>query len=542
MTEADFLGDGALDIDWDYLAEDLEAAGIPPTVVITNVSYRIVLGDGEISDSKENNLLALVFNRWFDAPYTYLGDAVPRQLGPGVVVDAAPTFRWAVPNGYTTYTAFQVVVEDEAGNTVWESGFRPMPPRVRDPDYGWRYEWTAPLFADDLTPDGKVLFENNKTYVWYVSLANARYKRSSNYSAGAAFRMNVLTNSTAFGAADVAVRYFGPDAVANAGVIRVQAFTSPDFTGTPVGEGYVVDKSALADATNAPVANARIVGLKPGTYYLRAFIDLPRNGGVYDSTGLTNALLDNDESWGYLCERDVVGCSIYAPKSITIGPDVGRTEVFTVYIDDVDTDQDNLPDAWEIVQKKDLGILGVGDLDQELRGSVAVRQELTDQISGSGSLVSGLSAMLARSLNNPYAAALVFGVDVSSATSASDASQKVASEVGPNEVSADGKKTVFTRIALDRNARTVSLDVKSEVVNAGSSVDSALLAIYEFETTGNLTVTLHLWHKATLDDEWREIETRDVEIGTSDATFNLSLGDDVDFASGFFKATLERKQ
>ena len=87
--------------------------------------------------------------------------------------------------------------------------------------------------------------------------------------------------------------------------------------------------------------------------------------------------------------------------------------------------------------------------------------------------------------------------------------------------------------------------MKNEVVDAStSSVDPALLAIYEFETTGSLTVTLRLWNKATLDGEWQEVagSARDVEIGTSDATFNLSLGDDVDLASGFFKATLERKQ
>lgn len=532
ITEADFLRDGQLDIDWGVaadsgLAAELSNAGVPASAVITNVSYRVVIGDGSVQADEMNNLLGIVFNRWFDTPAVQAA-AKPVVLGPGIVTASAPTFKWTIPDGLNSYTAFQLQVLD-GSTVVWSSGMQSLPPRVRDADYGWRYEWTAPVFADSWTPDGTKLFENNKAYKWRVSVHNARYKNVTRWSNSGDFRMEVQTESTNFGTALVAVRYFGPDVVAGSGKIRVQAFKTPDFSGAPVGEGCVEDNTGLSDGDAALVANAKIIGLEPGTYYLRAFIDTEADGKCADW-----------ESWGFACDRDVAGAAIYTPKAVKVGPKSGQSQVVPIFIDDSDTDQDSLPDAWEMVQKRSLAALGTGDLDQELRGGVAVKSELTGALNGEGSLTTGLSVMLSSALKSPYVAAMVFGVDVSGASSATDAQTKVNQSVGTAEATAEPKKVAFTSISLDQAAGTVTLDVQT-VVDSASSADAALSAIYEIPTTGTLEVTLKLWKKDALSDsEWTVVAEKQVQVGTGDEQVVLSLGSEVDLASGFFKVSLEK--
>ena len=531
LTEADFIRDGNLDIDWANFADDLARGNANAVGAdITNVSYRVVLGNGDVTSATTNNLLPLVFNRWYDTPAVYSNDATPICIGPGIVTSAAPTFKWTIPGGLNSYTAFEIMVTGDSG-TVWTSGYQPMPPRIKDATYGWRYEWTAPLFADSVTPDGTRVFENNKNYRWSITLANARYKNSENWSARTGFRMNVLTNATDYGAIDVAVRYFGSDAVAKSGRIRVQAFKTPDFSAQPVGEGYVTSLDAIADGENALVANARIIGLEAGTYYVRAFIDTQKDG-----------ICQNWESWGFACDRDIRGAAIYTPKAIKVGPKYGQSDVVSVFIDDSDTDQDNLPDAWEWTQKGNLTALNVGNLDQNLTGGIAVKKELTDALSGSGSLTTGLAVMLSSSLNSPYVAAMVMGVDVSGASTPAQASSAVVSAVSKAEVSAEPKSVKFTSITLDPTDSTVKLGVETSAVGS-SSVDPALTAIYEFETSGSLTVTCRLWKKDTLAaTKWTEVTSarRKVEVGENDSLITLNLGSDVDLSNGFFKVTLEK--
>ena len=526
ITEADFLNDSSFDIDW-TLADELASAGVSASTVITNVSYRVVIGDGSANGSETNNLLGIVYNRWFDTPEVQ-NAAKPVVLAPGIVTDSAPTFKWTIPGNLNSYTAFQIQVLD-GSTVVWSSGMQHMPPRVRDADYGWRYEWTAPLFADSRTPDGSKLFENNKAYKWRVAVHNARYKNVTRWSASGDFRMEVQTESQNFGTALVAVRYFGPDVVATSGKIRVQAFKTPDFSGAPVGEGCVEDVSALADGSSSLAANARIIGLEPGTYYIRAFIDTQSDGK-----------LATWESWGFACDRDVAGAAIYTPKAVKVGPKAGRSQVIPVFVEDSDTDQDNLPDAWEMVQKGALDKLGTGDLDQELRGGVAVKSELTGALNGEGSLTTGLSVMLSSALKSPYVAAMVFGVDVSGASSATDAQKKVNQAVGTAEQTAEPKKVAFNAITLDQSAGTVTLDITT-VVDSASSADPALSAIYEIPATGTLEVTLKLWKKDELSDTgWTVVAERQVQVGDGDEKIVLSLGSDVDLASGFFKVSLEK--
>ena len=137
-------------------------------------------------------------------------------------------------------------------------------------------------------------------------------------------------NDHEYSSIDVAVKYTGPSKVLEKhtdlgelkGKVRVQAFTTADFSGEPVAETFAMNE--VANATNA-IANATLVGLPAGgTYYVRAYIDM--NG---------NFKKDDWESWG------CVDAPVVLAKTLVASPTVG------LFIEDADTDRDWLPDAWE---------------------------------------------------------------------------------------------------------------------------------------------------------------------------------------------------
>lgn len=533
ITEADILDAENLDLDWQYLADDIARGNVNATQGgFSNITYRVVLGNGTVAYNEVNNLLNHAFNRWFDPPAVYHSDARPVQLGPGVVTTCSPTFSWSIPNSLSSYTAFEIVVLDSSGAEVWDSGQLPLPPRVRDVEHGWRYEYRAPLFVNSIPAGGSRVFANDSDYTWYVSVFNSLYKNDDNFQTkGAQFRMNVVTNAVDCGSIRVAARYFGPSAVARSGIVRVQAFRTPDFNGMPVGEACISDVATLTDASGPLETgfNATIIGLEAGTYYIRAFIDTEADGQCAWW-----------ESRGYACERDVPGCSIYTPTPVKLGPELGFGDTVVVYIEDGDTDQDNLPDAWEWVQKGDLSSLGVGELDQSLFGAVAVKRSLSGALSGSGTLTAGLAARLSGALASPYLAAAIMGVDVAGAESEAEAASLVNQAVSDRSV-----RTVrVDSIAVDSSAGVVRMEVSSESGRTAGVDDRAVSALYEFEADGDVTVRMRVWRKGALADaDWTEIEeaARDVTVGADVPTVAVPIAEGVDLGSGFFKITLEKK-
>ncbi|MBP5286057.1 MAG: hypothetical protein ILO34_08140, partial [Kiritimatiellae bacterium] len=392
ITEADFLRNGEFDVDWSDLASDISKAGYNGPV--TSVVYRIVLGNGDASALATNNLLQVGINKTFDIQKAYNDSMPPVALGPAEVNTPSPTFTWAIKNGLGSYTAFQIVIYDAGGSVIWGSGYRRMPASERNSTYGRQYSWTAPISVGDRLPSGDI-FTNATNYTWAVSVYNAKY-RSDRFSAKSAFRMNVLTGSMDYGTINVAVKYFGHDLIRNSGVFHVQAFETPDFSGVPVAAGYVADsKKASVASASVVEANATMVGLKPGTYYVRAFIDTNNNG-----------LCDEWESWGFHCVRDTAGATLFTPVSVKVGPEIGFSQTIDVYIDDCDTDQDNIPDAWEYKQKANLTGYGVDALDQSLVG-YDMKKSLTQAMSGAGTQSSGLAVKTVRTLGNAYIAAMI---------------------------------------------------------------------------------------------------------------------------------------
>ena len=502
LTEADILSDprNEFDIDWNAAAETSQNTlqGLTQYYALTNVYYGVFVGNGLMESSNVTNgtMLAKVFARKY-------------------------------PEDDATYTAFKIRIK--SGNTtIWTSDLELMPPR----DAEGYHTWTPPIRVGAIVPGGTAEFRNGVKYTWEIAIYNAKYQVDptawAKSPSGGEFYMNALTASPDYATVNVAVRYFGPSAVVNKNYpIRVQAFTTPDFSGEPVGEGYVADKTTLSSTDEPTTANARIVGLPQGIYYIRAFFD-----AVNDATLTTWPYSEGHwESWGCYCTRDTTTGTIFSPKSIVIGPDVGASETIAVYIDDCDTDQDTLPDIWEFATKGNLTTLSATSIDQVAAG-FAMKKELTGALQVHGDVTEGLEVKL----NSARVAALMLNVDATGDTNEELA--EALAGAADNE-SAEPTSVVITGIEFDRETGKVTVVADTEGTKTGSTPASQ---IYEFpEGSSALKLTLKLWYNASLDQaNWVEVGAKEISIDKTSGTYTYDIGDTLDLSNGFFKVSLEK--
>ena len=534
ITEANFLATGTFDVDWDTLYDDIvskmdsEGAIQSPTSAstkyvigdLTGVLYRIVIGNEDVdAGNAAGNMSVIVPVRRFD---THRNLPIPK-MDSGVVTVGQPTFKWTMPYGANGYTAFKVSIKSASGSAFsWTSDFQRMPAADAD----GVYTWAAPVFVGDSPAGATGVFSNHTAYTWSVSAYNAKYKNDG-FVTGGTFRMDVQTNGYSTGSIATSVRYYGPAAVTNdaAAVIRVRAYASPDFTGAPVGGGFV-DKS-VTDGVNC-----RLLGLPKGMYYLQAFIDSNGNG-----------VCDKWESMGYLCQRDGTTANWLNPVAVTVGDAVGASEAVTIYLEDADTDGDNLPDAWEYVtatadQRKDGSFLtakGVGNLTLAGAGEIAVDSNLTKGLLGvqyvNGELVptAGLASEILTAFRSSASfAALMMGV-APNLTIGADGS------LCQNPLVTDGTLAI-TGLAFDAAAGTVELTVAGDV----TAPEAVASAIYQVKVGS--TVTVKVLHTATLAGKWQEVATIPVTVSGDSLDGNVLTVKvpDVSATGGFYKVEIEQ--
>ena len=348
LTEADLVATVAADepdLDWGKLGEAWSMIrGTSATLAgVSNATYRVVVGNGSTSTYVANDVLPIAFVNAFEplADQTRTTPLTPQ----GAIESGQPTFTWRHDNMIgKSYPAFQLKVWREDGTLVYDSGRRKAPPRNSKGEYSW----TAPLYADMVTQEGK-LFATKSNYKWAVSMLDAKFTEFRRERAGGevqqTFRLNcsgVSGGLSDYGTIALTVRYFGPGNYSTAAtdsrksIIRVQAFDTPDFTGDPAGEAYVADDADIRSFSDISTVNARIIGLKPGTYYVRAFIDTNGDGVRQDW-----------ESWGYANYVGTFEKAIYNPKGLTIASDSVKVPESIIYIEDADTDDDGFPDIYE---------------------------------------------------------------------------------------------------------------------------------------------------------------------------------------------------
>jgi hypothetical protein len=309
----------------------------------------------------------------------------------------------------------------------------------------------------------------------------------------------------------VKVKYFGPGSVnvadsTLAGTLRVEAYTSPDFSGEPAGRTFVRD---LASVTNKEqVINATIIGLESGTYYVRAFID---SDGDFKRS--------NWESWGYACSRgDASAGAIYAPTPVTVGVGSPVPEAF-VYVEDCDVDQDCLPDVYEYEEagsdKTDF-LLKKGPVENGKNGYIAVNPLLDAAIRD---LIRGHSAT---------------GLLTASPGRISSSVVALMLGVPTVEPTLDASTLAITSLALVDGSVELTLGAAADDPVAGTV----------FVTDGMVRATVVVRYADALDGEWHSIEVpieKAVEEGAVSETLTFSLSElGLDATKGFFKVELKQ--
>ena len=342
LTEADLVAEDELDLDWG----GAKAAYGARWQSITSVGYRIVVMDGTTANLETNNNLAICFENKFES-----GSKQTAAADLGVQVLAGrPTFAWTHANKISKrYPAFTLQLVAPDGTVVYDSGKLRAPAR----DQNGVYRWTAPFSVGTMTAQGYEIL-TDVDYTWRVSMLDAKFT-TPNW-ATAKVRFSSTAGAADYGEIAVAVKYFGPGHVMTdygPGIIRVQAFTTPDFSGRPVAETYVKhlkDEFGVnsLNATNRIEINALLTGLaKGGEYYVRAFIDTELDGARADW-----------ESWGYGNYIGTTRKDLYTPRAYKLAAktaDDMKVPDCVIYIEDADTNHNKLPDVWEWNKDGQLG-------------------------------------------------------------------------------------------------------------------------------------------------------------------------------------------
>ncbi len=534
LTEADFLNPETGDYDVQWNVGNSFAANM------TNATYRVFFGNTAVPNSTGAKVASYKcgFCRKFDVSRITPTPLSPANDRDAIVYASHPTFTWKVGamNEYNTYSAFSILVDDAKGNNVWSSGIQLAPPCRRDVDGVYSYRYEAPLFAGSIVENssGKAaLFHNYSNYTWRVTMYNKKYMTPA-YSASKSFLMSANSNNeNGYGGLAVKVKYRGPDAAVSdsadmtklEGKIRVQAFKTGDFTGMPAGEVVVSD---IDSVTNGSITvNAVIPGLSAGPYYVRSFIDTNGNGER-----------DVWESWGYACGIGKSGATTtFVPMAITVGSTITASlPECEVWIEDVDTDGDWLPDVWEIINGT-LATRGAATLDgdPELDDFVRVNPELSakvqNRVRGSSASLTGMSL---GAMSNPTLAALMMGVDPSGYESPALAVQAAVSP----DLAEDG--VTVESLAFDGEGNIV-LEVSAET-KAGTS--QAASVVYGAQPTALATVRYEVLWRENLTDGWTSVASGVVEVGGEAQTITVPreeiLVDGATPANGFFKVSLSK--
>lgn len=175
LCEADLLGDGQFDIDWDYLQNEVvNASGVAQAgLAVSNMTYLVVIGDGPTSFSgtlgtnTTVNAMSTMITRRFEVTRHY-----PVAENVAIGEGARPALKWSIPDEEpwakeygTSYTAFRFQVLEDAGITVvTTSTVHRLPPQDANGFFTW-------IPTDDI---GATVGRK-----WRVAMYNANFKPST---------------------------------------------------------------------------------------------------------------------------------------------------------------------------------------------------------------------------------------------------------------------------------------------------------------------------------------------------------------------------
>ena len=328
ISEGDIVRAGRFDLDWATLVRDAETIGIRADD-ISEVGYTVSIGEGNSSYNVQS------FTKEFPSDRLPPVAVRPSVTSAPRILSARPEFVWTGDEGYTAFV-LEIATNASPDAVVWSSGTNLLPTVTEE---GFVYR--APAFV------GRDL-EDGTTYFWRVAMLNAKWPTvdASAWSDWANFETAVDSTgrNTGYGQLSVDVRYYGA-ADSDKGDVIVAAYATPDFTGVPeaslrLPEGDLADLAITNNQAGftAACTNNLVTfdGLKPGGYYVMAFVD--RNG---------NGKRDSFETWGY---ANLVGQgveSMYDPVSFDVSATTLEVPAAVVFMEDTDINQNGTPDCGE---------------------------------------------------------------------------------------------------------------------------------------------------------------------------------------------------
>jgi hypothetical protein len=364
------------------------------------------------------------------------------------------------------------------------------------------YSWTAPIYVGAMTPEG-VVFAADTDYIWSVSMLDAKFTRVLLPLIEGSGELRVSDSSGSAGISDygtiaVAVKYMGPGTVnveGAKGVIRVEAYETPDFSGAPVAAGYVKNADTIGDIDKIAL-NALVRNLSKGReYYVLAYLD--SNGdGVRQAS----------ESWGYGCwVGDPERRDVYSPRaygvSVTPADDL-KVPTCVIYLEDCDTNNNKLPDAMEV------------DEDGEFAPAAVEAAETPYVVTvggdGKANALNLFESIQPDVVTLPYYSTLV---EMENGGSISSPSLALAmSGIDFPTLNVDPVARI-TQFSLDEGI-VIEVDTRA-TVNGETLVASPLSP-----ATFNVKLTITVEYTETLAGEWSE-------LGTVTEQFNLPAGAEV---------------
>ena len=359
VTEVDACVASKPDLDWVWLNKDATRRAIDKVEYAT---YRVeevaTLEDGTIT-----NEVLKTFVKNFSAQRPTAAAVSP--IDAEAVYAASPTFAFTVSDESATAYRLQIKYAGAAGTPVYDSGYMLLPGRTGTTVGSSAHMVTppvyvgAPVYCNALT--NHVMFADGSNYEWRVALYNAKYNSDSNdfkdseeWSKWASFQMDIANENhnpkiaTGYGAATLAVRYYGP-ATVEPGSIVVEAYENADFRGQAMAQVRLMDEESLellSSTEDISTPNVVFRGLKPGNVYFRAFIDRKNSAGQDDN------VRQSWESWGYANYVDSGYKAIYNPKAKAVTAStadwvVGKEADLPIFIEDTDVNQNGYADVEE---------------------------------------------------------------------------------------------------------------------------------------------------------------------------------------------------
>jgi len=255
-------------------------------------------------------------------------------------------FKWTMDVNSTMYHLQVARKASDGGLAFVNDQYYPVPYCDQD----GVSQADMPLYAGELG-DG----------VYYWRVASWSPAGESAWSEPQTFNVNLSATNSHWIAGDI--YYFGKADCAN---IIVEAFGNRGFSGKP--EARILVTGASPFHTNSFKGSFTLRGLNEGTYYIRAYLDVTPAGGIRD-----NKLDRPWESSGFIRDPN----NDYQPRIITL--------VNTMFVDgtklvirDCDTDNDLLPDAWEMYYFGDLN--QTGDMDYDGDGETNLEEYMRDDV------------------------------------------------------------------------------------------------------------------------------------------------------------------